>query len=185
MAQARDLPEAPPPGPAGRIIHRACATMAVLAVLLFCIEAAMTVASIVGRTLFRMPVPGDFELVQMLSAMGIAMCLPYCQWRGGHVFVDFFTLWAPNRLKRVLDMIAALLLAGSAFLLSWRIWNGLLDMYEYGETSMVIALPVWWGYVPVVPAFALLGCTALYTFYRELHGYRQPAYRDQTGEIPE
>ncbi|PKO58213.1 MAG: TRAP transporter small permease [Betaproteobacteria bacterium HGW-Betaproteobacteria-19] len=134
------------------------------------IEALMSVTSVIGRALFNLPVPGDYELVQMLSAMGIAMCLPYCQLKRGHVFVDFFTLWAPTSLKRVLDAIASLLLAGASFLLAWRIWDGMLEMREYGETSMVIALPVWWGYIPVAPSFVLLGIAALYTVFEELSG---------------
>jgi len=84
------------------------------------------------------------------------------------VFVDFFTLWAPAAIKRFLDAVAALLLSGSAFFLAWRIWEGMLEMREYGETSMVIALPVWWGYIPVSPSFVLLGIAALQSFVHEL-----------------
>jgi TRAP-type C4-dicarboxylate transport system permease small subunit len=148
----------------------ACVLLAVLGGVFFLVEALMSVTSVIGRALFNLPVPGDYELVQMLSAMGIAMCLPYCQLKRGHVFVDFFTLWAPSSLKRVLDSIAALLLAVSSFLLAWRIWEGMMEMREYGETSMVIALPVWWGYVPVAPSFVLLGIAALHTFVLDLRG---------------
>ena len=179
MAEAVQQPLAPVSGPIGKSIEWACAAMAVLAGVMFCIEAVMSVASVIGRAAFGTPVPGDYELVQMLSAMGIAMCLPYCQLRKGHVFVDFFTLWAPAGLKRALDALAALLLAASSFFLAWRIWEGLLEMREYGETSMVISLPVWWGYVPVVPAFVLLGFAALYTFAEELRG---PAHDLQASE---
>ena len=170
MAEAMDQPYVPPSGPIGKTIEWACAAMAILAGLMFCIESVMSVASVVGRATIGEPVPGDYELVQMLSAMGIAMCLPYCQLKKGHVFVDFFTMWAPAGLKRALDAISALLLAGSSFVLAWRIWEGMLEMREYGETSMVISLPVWWGYIPVVPAFVLLGIAALYTFGQELRG---------------
>lgn len=170
MAEAMETRSVPASGPVGKTIEWACAAMAVLAGLMFCAEAVMSVVSVVGRALFGMPVQGDYELVQMLSAMGIALCLPYCQVKRGHVFVDFFTLWASPGLKRALDAIAALLLALCSFVLAWRIWEGMLEMREYGETSMVIALPVWWGYVPVAPAFVLLGITALYTFSQEVRG---------------
>lgn len=168
MAEAIDQETAAPSGPIGRSIEVACTVFAVFAGIMFCAEALMSVASVIGRAAFNLPVPGDYELVQMLSAMGIAMCLPYCQLKKGHVFVDFFTLWAPAGLKRALDALAAVLLAASSFLLTWRIWEGMLEMREYGETSMVISLPIWWGYLPVAPAFALLGITALYTFGQEL-----------------
>ena len=165
-----DRPCAPATDLPGRYLEDACAALAVLGGLMFLIESIMSVVSVVGRTLFSLPIPGDYELVQMLSAMGVAMCLPYCQVHKGHVFVDFFTLWAPLRLKRVLDAIAALLLSVSAFFLAWRVWDGMLEMREYGETSMVIALPVWWGYVPVVPSLVLLGIAALHTCVGELTG---------------
>jgi TRAP-type C4-dicarboxylate transport system permease small subunit len=170
MAGLRESAVARPTGPIGKSIEWACSVAAVLAGLLFCIEMVMSVLSVIGRSAFRTPVPGDYELVQMLSAMGIALCLPYCQLRKGHVFVDFFTLWAPRALKMVLDAAAALLLAAVSFLLAWRVWAGMLEMREYGEASMVISLPIWWGYIPVVPSFVLLGITALYTFACELRG---------------
>ncbi|PKO41386.1 MAG: TRAP transporter small permease [Betaproteobacteria bacterium HGW-Betaproteobacteria-6] len=141
--------------------------MAWAAGLMFLTEMVMSSVSVLGRSLFGQGIPGDYELVQMLSAMGIAMCLPYCQLRKGHVFVDFFTLWAPASIKRYLDAFGGILLAGCAFLLAWRIWQGMLDMREYEETSMVLGLPIWWGYIPVVPAFALLGVTALHTASNE------------------
>ena len=170
MAEAVDTAYVPPRGPMGRAVEKACAALAILAGLAFGVEALMSVVSVIGRTTIGTPVPGDYELVQMLSAAGIAMCLPYCQLRKGHVFVDFFTLWAPAGLKRILDAIAALLLSACSFLLAWRIWEGMLEMREYGETSMVISLPVWWGYVPVAPSFVLLGIAALYTFTQEVRG---------------
>lgn len=173
MAEALDIPAVHATGAFGKLIERACIFMAMAAGLMFCAEMLMSAASVILRAVFGKGVPGDYELVQMLSAMGIAMCLPYCQFRKGHVFVDFFTLWAPPALKRGLDALAALALAFCSFLLAWRIWEGMLDMYEFGEASMVIALPIWWGYVPVVPAFILLGLTALHTFFNELHGEHQ------------
>lgn len=170
MAEALDQPLVQTSGPVSKIIVALCTWVAVLGGLFFVIEALMSVVSVVGRALFSLPVPGDYELVQMLSAMGVAMCLPYCQLKKGHVFVDFFTLWAPPRLKHVLDAFADLLLAACAFFIAWRVWGGMLEMREYGETSMVIGLPVWWGYIPIAPSFVLLGLAALLTLVRELRG---------------
>lgn len=170
MAEALDQPLVKTSGPVSKIIVALCTWVAVLGGLFFVIEALMSVVSVIGRATMSLPVPGDYELVQMLSAMGVAMCLPYCQLKKGHVFVDFFTLWAPPRLKHVLDAFADLLLAVCAFFIAWRVWDGMLEMREYGETSMVIGLPVWWGYIPIAPSFVLLGLAALLTLVRELRG---------------
>jgi TRAP-type C4-dicarboxylate transport system permease small subunit len=170
MAEAIDKPMGRPLGPVGRFIKIACLLMAALAGTAFVVEMLLSAASVFLRTLTGRGISGDYELVQMLSAMGIALCLPYCQFEKGHVFVDFFTLWAPARLKRYLDAMGALLLAACAFFLAWRVWVGMGELREYGEATMVLNLSVWWGYIPVVPAFILLGITALHSVYLEIRG---------------
>lgn len=121
----------------------------------------MTVASVAGRALFSAPIPGDYELVQMMTAAAVALCLPYCELRRGHVFVNFFTLRAPAWFNRTLDALSTLLLAAVAFFLAWRSWVGMWEMREYAEASMVLGLPIWWGYIPLTPALSLLGVVAL------------------------
>lgn len=152
----------------GKLMTWACLALTLLGGALFLSAALVSVTSVIGRSFFTSPVTGDYELVQVMSAMGIAMCLPYCQLKRGHVFVDFFTLWAPESLKKWLDAFATLVLAGTSFLLAWRCYLGMLDMREYEETSMVLGLPIWWGYVPMVPSFALLGLAALTTMVHDL-----------------
>lgn len=168
MSEPLPRPDAGASTPWGKVLERACAFLAILGGLLFLAEALMSVASVLGRIFYSTPIPGDYELVQLMSAMGIAMCLPYCQVKRGHVFVDFFTLWAPSPLKRGLDALASLILAICAFLLAWRCWDGMLEMLEYGETSMVIAMPIWWGYIPLMPSFVLFGLAALMTMVQDL-----------------
>ncbi|WP_397473907.1 TRAP transporter small permease [Pusillimonas sp.] len=152
----------------GRLIEWACIAMAVLGGALFLAEALMSVLSVAGRSVLSRPILGDYEMVQLASAMGIVMCLPYCQLKRGHVFVDFFTLWAPERLKKLLDALACIVLAAIAFLLAWRCWLGMADMREYQESSMVLGLPIWWGYIPITPAFILLGITSVMTMIKDL-----------------
>ncbi|GAB2587858.1 hypothetical protein GCM10026986_13890 [Nitrincola alkalisediminis] len=148
-----------------RVIEILCIVFAFLGGALFVIEALMTFTSVVGRTFFNRPIAGDYELVQMLSAMGIVLCLPYCQLQFGHVFVDFFTLWAPTLLKRILDMFAAALMSVFGFFIAWRVWHGMQDMIDYQETSMVLRLPLWWTYIPMVPSFVLLGISSILTIF--------------------
>lgn len=151
-----------------KVVEWICLILAVAGGIIFLLEAIMTVVSVLGRSVFNLPIQGDYEIVQLVSAMAISMCLPYCQLKRGHVFVDFFTLWAPDKLKKALDMLACLLMAAVAFFISWRVYHGFTDMLEYQETTMVIGLPVWWAYVPMFPSFFLLGIAALITFWEDL-----------------
>src|SRR5690606_4857205 len=130
-----------PQGLLRRWLEAVCGVFAGLGVTLFLLEALLSAASILGRTVLSQAVPGDYELVRMLSAVGIAMCLPYCELKRGHVLVDFFTLGAPVPLKRFLDATASILMAAVAFLLAWRTGVGTLEIHQYQETSMVLNLP--------------------------------------------
>ncbi len=129
--------------------------------------ALMTVASIVGRFLFSLPVPGDFELVEIGCAISVFAFLPYCQLHGGNVVVDFFTLRTGERTRNRMDSICSLIYAVIAALLTWRLALGGYDMYQYGEQTMILGLPRWWGFIPIVTSLALLTLVCLYTCGRQ------------------
>ena len=50
-------------------------------------------------------VPGDFELVQMATAIAAFCFLPLCQLRRGNIFVDTFTLKRPQRWRNGIDAL--------------------------------------------------------------------------------
>ena len=84
----------------------------------------MTVVSIVGRSLFKTPIPGDFELVEIGCAVAVFSFLPHCQLSQGNVVVDFFTARARPHTKALLDTVGNLLYTGIAALLTWRLALG-------------------------------------------------------------
>jgi len=95
--------------------------------------------------------------------MAVAMTLPYAQWIGGHVIVDFFTAKAPVKANALMDMIAAALMAVFSIVITWRMVAGLVDLRSTMDASMMLNLPTWWSYVPMTISFALLSATALFT----------------------
>ncbi|MDP2825726.1 MAG: TRAP transporter small permease [Sulfuritalea sp.] len=156
----------------GRILDNTCRFFAVCAGAMLVLMSLMSLTSIVGRTLFDRPVLGDYELVQMMSAIAVTMSLPFCQMIRGHVIVDFFTTALPAKANKSLDIIASLVLAIAAFVFSWRISLGMIELWGNGDASMLLNLPTWWGYAPMVPSFFLLGCAALYTAWVDFTGAR-------------
>jgi TRAP-type C4-dicarboxylate transport system permease small subunit len=121
---------------------------------------ALTCVSVVGRALDGMglgPVPGDYELVAMGAAFAVTACLPWCQWRRGHVTVDLLLHKAGPRANAAVDIVANLLMTAAAALIAWRLREGMIDKLGndfYQETTFILGLPVWWGY-----AGALFGAT--------------------------
>ena len=162
--------ESGPRDPVGRVLNKTCRIFAICAGIMLILMALMSLTSIVGRSIFDKPIVGDYELVQTMSAIAVAMSLPFCQMIRGHIIVDFFTTGLPVRVNRKLDIVASLVLAVAGFLFAWRIYVGMVGLRGSGDASMLLNLPTWWGYLPMVPSFFLLGCAALYTAWVDITG---------------
>ncbi|HWP19885.1 MAG TPA: TRAP transporter small permease [Burkholderiaceae bacterium] len=145
-----------------QLLRRTAMVFALLGGLAAALVGCMTVASIVSRALWSSPIQGDVELTQFGVALAISLCLPWCQLHGGNIIVDFFTLKASARQRRILDGIGALLLAAMVALLAWRTGEGAISVKEAGETSMIMGLPMWIVYAVLAPGFALTGLIAIY-----------------------
>lgn len=154
--------ETPVGGALGRSVRAAATAFALGGSIVLAAMTAMSTVSIVGRWLFALPIPGDYEIAQLGTAIAVSSFLPYCALRGGHVLVDFLTAGVPVRLRAALDALGSLAIAAVGFLVAWRLALGMLDLRQYGETTMVLAIPTWYAYAPMVPSFTLLGVVALY-----------------------
>ncbi|MCW7539015.1 TRAP transporter small permease [Aquabacterium sp. A7-Y] len=139
-----------------------------------CALAFLTTASIVGRALWAAPLPGDVELTQFGIALCISLCLPWCQLRGANITVDFFTVRAAARTRRVLDGLGALTMSAMMALLAWRTAAGAVSVQESHETSMILGLPMWVVYAVLAPGFALTLAVALYQAWGHLRQRELP-----------
>ncbi|HYF21029.1 MAG TPA: TRAP transporter small permease [Ramlibacter sp.] len=132
--------------------------------------ALLSCASVAMRQLAGRPILGDFEIVQMGSAACVALFLPWCQWERGNVAVTFCTDGLAPGARARLDAIGNLLVAVFALVVLWRAGIGLAGVRAAGESGMVSGVPLWWGYVPLAPGFALLAVNALYRAWQDWRG---------------
>ena len=130
----------------------------------------LVVTSILGRAVFSRPVPGDFELVAVGTAMAVFLFLPYCYLQRGNVAVDIFISRLPRRVQRVMDGLAAVLFGVIAGLFAWRMVYGLADTFTNRDISMILGFPVWIAYPFGIASFALLAVSCLYTAMETLAG---------------
>jgi TRAP-type C4-dicarboxylate transport system permease small subunit len=108
----------------------------------------MTVVSIVGRTFIWAglgPVPGDFELVEAGTGFAVFAFLPWCQLNRGHATVDLFTNYLSAGANRVIDLLSEIILGLVTLLIAWRLWVGMFEKRDYGETTFILQFPIWWG----------------------------------------
>ena len=152
----------------GRVLRALCQASAVVGGVILIGIALMTLASVLGRVLWSSPIQGDVEMVQLACAVGIACFLPYTQWLGGNIIVDFFTTWASAQTQRRLDALGALLLGVVAGLICWRTGAGGMAAYATEETSMLMAIPIWIPYALMTPGLLLTALVSCYIAWRRL-----------------
>lgn len=121
----------------------------------------MSAISIIGRSIASKPILGDFELVEIGTAIAGTLFLSYCQITGGHIFVDIFTLRTSQRTRDWLDRMGCLFMALMFLIVGWRAAVGAIDIRHNGETSMLMGVPIWIGYVGMLPGVFLAAITAL------------------------
>jgi TRAP-type C4-dicarboxylate transport system permease small subunit len=102
-------------------------------------------------------VPGDFELVEVGTALAVFCFLPWTHLKRGHASVDLFWKLYPPGLQRVLEVAADVLMLVVWVLLIWRMAIVTEDYRGNAEVSFILQMPVWWGYAAsLVPG--AIGC---------------------------
>ena len=157
-----------PRTPYGRALLTTARWLALAGGTVFVALVSMSIVSIVGRKVAAWPVPGDVELLQMCAAFASSSFFAYCHLIGGDVKVDFFTHNLRPSIVNRLDAFGSLLVGLFGALIAWRTGVGALALKEVGETSAVLALPVWIAQMLMVPGFVVLALAGFSMCARKL-----------------
>jgi TRAP-type mannitol/chloroaromatic compound transport system permease small subunit len=149
-------------GPFGRLLLLVSKWFAFAGGVIFTGLVIMSIVSIVGRKLFSAPVPGDVEVLQMFAAFASATFFAYTHLMHGDVKVDFFTANIASDKRRFLDATGSFLVGMVGTALTWRTWAGAVSLREAGESSAILAIPVWIAQMLMVPSFLLLALAGFY-----------------------
>ena len=152
----------------GRFLYDLAYILAILGGIILVIVILINFISILSRIIFLNPLVGDFELVEIGSAIAISSFLPLCHLKKGNVIVDFITAKLNFKKIAFLDCISSVIYGLIALFFTWRMFFGARDMYNYQEETMLLQFPIWIPFLPVSFSFGLLSVCCLYTFYREL-----------------
>lgn len=150
-AAAQSAPPRPP-----HSIEMAAKVLALLGGIVALAVATAMVVSVLGRWLFASPIPGDFELAQIGTAVTVFAFLPYCQIVRGNIVVDTFTAALPAHIRSRIDGLCDLIYAAAMAMVAVCLARGTVDTYASQEVSMVLRIPVWPGV-----AFGALCCAFL------------------------
>ena len=164
--------ETGPAAPLAGLLDRLVAALAIAGGALALGVAFLVTISVARRWLGSQPIPGDFEFVQMATAVAVFAFLPYCQLRRGNIAVDTFTTWMPARGNALIDAFWDLVYAATMGLLAWCLLNGASDMFRNGTTTMVLGLAVWPAVAMCMLLAWVLALTSCVTAWRLARGPR-------------
>ncbi len=138
----------------------------------------VAVTSIIGRALLRTglpafsglgPIPGDFEIVSMGAGIAIFSFMAWAQFNRGHVTVDIFVSRLGPRGLAVLSALMNLAMTITVVVLARQLELGLEDKRRFGETTLILQIPLWWTYVGGIIGLYSFAVVSGYTVWRSVN----------------
>lgn len=145
-----------------KLLAQAARLCAILAGVLLVIITIMTCWNLIQRNALSNSWAGAFEITAVSTGAAIALFMPLCQLRQGHIIVDFFTTNMSDSFNDKLDRLGALTLCVVFALLAWRTSLGGLNVYEAHSETQIMGFPEWIVYAAMVPPFILSALIGLH-----------------------
>lgn len=161
-----------PTDPVGRALFTVSKTLAIFGGMLCCVIAVLVTVSVTGRYLISAPVPGDYDIVGIISGCAVFCFLPYCQMIRGNVVVDFFTNGLGLRAKAVLEAIGSLLYLAIAALFTWRLYHGALELRDTNQLLAAFNFYRWWTVPLNIFCMIVLLATIAYSLLQDFGAAR-------------
>ncbi|MEC3860525.1 TRAP transporter small permease subunit [Mesobacterium sp. TK19101] len=108
------------------------------------------------------PLNGDFELVESGIAFAIFAFLPICQLYSAHATVDVFTNMLPRKTNKLLITFWEIVLSAVMILIALRLFEGMMNKIDNGETTFLLQYPVWWSFAASLVAAVVAAIVAIY-----------------------
>ncbi len=150
-----------------KIIHSMARRVSQIAQIALVLVMAVIVANILMRIWWK-PLPGSYELVEILGAVILSMGAAYCATARGHVTVTLLVDKLSRRKQAAVDLITSLI---SFFFISAIGW-GLL---KYAKMTLVrgletptLSIPLYPVYFLVAAGLIMLALTALLDLIRSI-----------------
>jgi len=107
------------------------------------IMAVLTFIDVVGREVFSRPVPGGYEIIQVLMAIGVFFSMPLVALHKGQVTVDIFRQIFPPGLKSFTDVIAKIASIAFFGFLAYSLFTLTIYAISTGVRTSYLAIPHW------------------------------------------
>lgn len=116
--------------------------LSILAALILLTMMGVTLFDVLGRSLLNQPVPGAFELTELLLLAVIFAGLPQACRTSSHISVTVISEHFPARLNAGLARVFALIGAVALAAIAWSMANLGLEKIEYRDVTSFLGIPI-------------------------------------------
>ena len=127
----------------------------------------LATANVVLR-IFYAPIRGTYEIVSFLGALVIAFALGYTQKRKDNIIVDILTERFPERLARLVDTFAYLVMTIFFSIVTWQVFVWGAKIWRTGELSETLKVIYHPFILAVGFGFGVLALTTLTDFLNKI-----------------
>jgi TRAP-type C4-dicarboxylate transport system permease small subunit len=125
------------------------------------------VADVVLRATSRLPVRGQYELVELALACTIFLALPAVFLRNAHLVVDVADHFVGARVRRVLDILGAIASLVALAVMLWQMVPQALYMMNFGDMTFDLQIPKTWYAAPALLGIVFSALAALFLIFRK------------------
>ena len=153
MNEAPDSGRAPTSDHVGKYLHWVFGGLAALAILGL---ALITFVDVVARYIFNAPIPGAYEISELVMGVMIFAALPVVTWRGSHITIDLLDTITPRWISGWRDAFMFVVSSVVIAVLGWELWALAVTLASYGDVTEYLRMPIH----PTLQAMSLLAWVA-------------------------
>lgn len=126
----------------------------------------LTVADVVLRSFFAIPIRGTSELIELGLAASVFLAMPAVFLRDEHLVVDVVDQFASRPLVRLLDLAGAVISLAVLALMAWQMVPLAGTMAEFGDVTSNLSIPKLYYWVPVLVGVIASAAATLFFILR-------------------
>ncbi|MEJ8570597.1 TRAP transporter small permease [Microbaculum marinum] len=124
-----------------RALRLAEFVLGVMVAVLLIAMMLVTAVDVFGRYLLSRPLPGAFEITEIMLALIIFIALPLVCLHEEHVSVTLITDRLRPRWRQIHSVVVSIFSAAVLLLIAWRITAHSLQLASYGEVTIFLRFP--------------------------------------------
>ena len=123
----------------GKYLHLSFGALAALAIFVL---ALITFVDVIARYVFNAPIPGAYEISELVMGVMIFAALPVVTWRGSHITIDLLDHITPQGFIAWRDTVLFIVSSIVVAVLGWELWALALTLKGYGDVTEYLRLPI-------------------------------------------